>query len=370
MKRKAYMRTTHFFALTLFIITAVQSFAQPHVVDLKDRWKYFNGKDYKSFFPDEPEVRTIYLALDPSVGSASILHITSLRNFDLFINRQWTGTKRRASLDVDSLLKLHGASPVVVAIYQDDLNAKHLQTFLHRPAQPDNNQDLQAKPATFFKDFVIVGLMTLLVSIIVLVRFNPKLAGDYFSVIKIFSFHEGEELQSYTRITSSTNVLFYAYSSFLLGYYLMIIFHFVGDSYTIANSFQATSFGDAIWEWVRLSLIILGVIFLKVIVVFSFSWVFGFSNIAGIHVFNLIRVLLLFFGMVSLVIFIYYISRGQSPHFFEVLLRLLGFVVIGWMVLLFFKLMNKIDHSMFHLFSYICATELIPFLITLKVLYN
>jgi hypothetical protein len=85
-----------------------------------------------------------------------------------------------------------------------------------------------------FRDFAIIGVLILMIVLIVITQLNPKLASDYFSVTKIFSVREGEETQTYSRITSSINILFYAYSSLMLAYYLMIIFHFLSPHYTIA----------------------------------------------------------------------------------------------------------------------------------------
>jgi hypothetical protein len=53
-----------------------------------------------------------------------------------------------------------------------------------------------------------------------------------------------------------------------------------------------------------------------------------------------------------------------------ILLQIISWILIGWMFLIILKLSKRMNHSKFHLFSYICATELIPLLITIKVLYN
>ena len=69
-------------------------------------------------------------------------------------------------------------------------------------------------------------------------QINPKLTSDYFSITKIFSTREGEDGQSSSRITSSINILFYAYCSLMLGYFLMIIFHYVPSQYAISGTFS------------------------------------------------------------------------------------------------------------------------------------
>jgi hypothetical protein len=221
-----------------------------------------------------------------------------------------------------------------------------------------------------FRDFVIVGMLILVSVLIVVVQLNPKLASDYFSIIKMFFMREGEESQIYSRITSSINILFYVYCSLMIGYYLMIIFRFIPSHYVVALGFQSDSFGGAMFLWIKLSAIVLLIVFFKVVLVFFLSRMFGLTEIAGIHIFNWIRLLLVVFGTLTMVLFFYFILHGQNENFHIVLLKVISWLLVGWMFLIILKLSKRLSHSMFHLFSYICATELIPLLITIKVLYN
>jgi hypothetical protein len=206
--------------------------------------------------------------------------------------------------------------------------------------------------------------------LIVVAQLNPKLAWDYFSVFRIFFMREGEDSQIYSRITSSINILFYVYCSLMIGYYLMIIFRFIPSHYVVALAYQTDSFGTAMLLWTKLSGIILAIIFFKVLLVYCLSIMFGLTEIAGIHIFNWIRLLLVVFGTLTVLLFLYFILHGQNENFHVVLLKIISWLLVGWMFLIILKLSRRMSHSMFHLFSYICATELIPLLITIKILYN
>ncbi len=181
---------------------------------------------------------------------------------------------------------------------------------------------------------------------------------------------EGEDSQIHSRITSSINILFYVYCSLMIGYYLMIIFRFIPSYYVVALAFQSDSFGNAMLLWIKLSAIVLMIIFLKVVLVYCLSIMFGLTEIAGIHIFNWIRLLLIVFGVLTLLLFLYFIWHGHNETFHIILLKIISWLLVGWMILIILKLSKRMSHSMFHLFSYICATELIPLLITIKVLYN
>ena len=93
-------------------------------------------------------------------------------------------------------------------------------------------------------------------------------------------------------------------------------------------------------------------------------------GLARVHFFNWVRLLLIVFGGATIIVFSYYILRGQNETIFVAFLSLIVGTLIAWIFIVFMKLNGKTEHSMFHLFSYICATELIPLLITIKVLFQ
>jgi hypothetical protein len=256
-----------------------------------------------------------------------------------------------------------------LAIHQQHINTEGLFTaVVARQTNPSFGETLIPNRSAF-RDFAIIGIMVLLVMIITIIKLNPKLASDYFSISKIFSMREAEDGPSKSRITNSINILFYAYSSLMLGYFLMIVYHFLPHEYPTALYFQPTTFGDAILEWGELSLIVLALFFAKIVMVYGLSYIFGMKEVGSVHFFNWVRLLVGVFGVLTVIVFFYFIMRGARAGFYDFLLHAIAWVFVGWMVLIILKLQRQLQHSMFHLFSYICATELIPFLITVKVLY-
>ena len=67
--------------------------------------------------------------------------------------------------------------------------------------------------------------------------------------------------------------------------------------------------------WIKLSAIVLAIIFFKVVLVYCLSIVFGLTEIAGIHIFNWIRLLLVVFGVLTLLLFFYFILHGHNEIF-------------------------------------------------------
>jgi hypothetical protein len=335
--------------------------------NLSAEWLIYEEGEYKKF--EGQSVPTVYLRLNANTYAGDFLKIDGTAPFTLFVNGKLAATGSKFLLSIDSLSQMFSPS-LVVGIHQQT-GLHNLSTTIQTTAFKSDEASMRdQRKSTHFRDFTIIAALVLVVLLVVIVRLNPKLASDYFSVTRIFSFHEGEDAQLYTRITSSTNILFYLFCSLMLGYYMMIVFQFVADRYPIAAQFQNTSFFEALWLWVKFSLILLLFFFAKIIVVYGLSKLFGFQGMAGVHFFNWVRLIIVIFGIACVILSFYFIARGQSETFFNVLFKFLSWTMVGWMILILLKLRGKSEHSVFHLFSYICATELIPFLFIIKILYN
>jgi hypothetical protein len=357
----AFLRCSAFAGLT----TAVE-------IDLKDQWLVYENGKFIRYAERQTSPEVIYIRLKTRPLKGQHLKVSGLRVFNLFLNNRVVGSGKKMVLSTDSLSGAFSSNNLLVAIHQPHSGHNDLSTSLLRPASGEGRitDGLVKREGYYFRDFAVITVLLLMAFAVVIVRLNPKLASDYFSVRGIFSTREIQDSQVYTRIGSSTNILFYAYCSMLLAFYLIVTFHFTREEFPVANNFTGGKFLPVVLQWLKLSAILLVVFFLKIILVFGLSYLFGIPEIAGIHFFNWVRLLLIFFGLLTIILFIYFIWHGQSVAFHATMLKLLGWIVGGWIILIFLKLSGNASASMFHLFSYICATELIPFLFIIRVLYK
>ncbi len=358
-----------FFALTtLAVVNAQTDNLSKH--NLRAAWLQFQTETYTSV-KDTDRPNTIYLKVPSKQMAGSQLTIQSSRPYFLFWNGKLTGEfTGRTEFKMDSLSAIAIGSEMLLTIYQTAINSRDLKTFITTAEPPKNVQAPVEKPRTFFKDFVIMAGLLIIIAFMVITRINPKLAADYLSVVRIFSQREGDDVQANARLTSSANIQFYFWSSFLLGFCLMIIFYHLPDEYSLPLQFKGESFGGVIWQWIRLSLIIVAAFLLKVVLLFSATRLFGMDGLARIHFFNWVRVMLVIFGALSIILFVYFVSHGRNALVFSTFFTVVIVVLTAWIIIVYQKLNGRTEHSMFHLFSYICATELIPLLITIKVLFQ
>ena len=150
---------------------------------------------------------------------------------------------------------------------------------------------------------------------------------------------------------------------------MTILFTYLKDQYAIATWLGHDTLWGSILIWILWSAAILTAFFLKQLIIYLFAYLFGIGEFALTHYFNLIRLLSWVLGISVAGISTYLIVHGQAVGVFENLYNLLGWALGFWVVLIFFKLSRRVGFSMFHLFSYLCATEIIPLIITIKVLY-
>jgi hypothetical protein len=364
------MKTPSILLLVIsFIVLAFPASAANEGALAAPEWLMYNGTTLVPF--EEGNSSVVYFRFAESYqGNEQRLRLSSFETFTLFVNNSLAGAGTNFKLDVDSLRSRFAAKELLIAIHQEGISRGTFKAEMVGPPGRAQLDVQEERPSFAFRDFAIVAALILIIMVIVIVRLNPKLASDYFSIPRIFSLREFEESQMYSRIGSSTNILFYLYCSLLLGFYLIVIFHFVADLYPVAAAFSGDSFGAHFFQWIKLSSILLLLLFLKIVIVFTMAYLFNIMEVAGVHFFNWVRLLVVFFGSFSVVLFIYFLWHGQNADTHGVLLKLLAWTIGAWIVLIFLKLSSKASASLFHLFSYICATELIPFLFIIRVLYN
>ena len=353
-----------FFALVALQLVVVCQLGAQDILLVKDIRSDLLEFSDGSYVPAEDggSSKALYITLEPTQFISDYLRINADEEYALFVNTKLAATGRTTGVySIDSLRKKYGASELLIGIYPA-VKSKMAVEIVSR--KKNQNVLSQLKPASGFRDFAVIAIITLLILFTILVRLNPKLTADYFSLNKIFSIRETDDTQLYTRITSSSNILFYIFCSMMVGFSLVLIFHFTSTQQSI------TQFWIAMLEWIKFSMIVLFIFFLKVALVYSLSRLFGIKGAGRIHFFYWIRVLVVTGSLISIGVFLYFISRGQHASVYEVFRWTITVVLILLIALVFLKLMRRAECSIFHLFSYICATEIIPFLITIKLLYQ
>ncbi len=354
----------------ILLVSERSAECQEHILvekDIQPDWLVFKEGAYTPYESDE-SISTIYFWMKPSSYRGAFLVLKSNDTFSVMLNGRLILDQRKIStISMDSLSKIFPNPSFFFAIHQEQgVNQESLETLICTKTRVGNKtgDTIPFKKETYFRDFAITAILILLIFLISVFRLNPRLSSDYLSAPKIFSLRDKEDDQFYYRLTSA-NILFYVFTSMVIALYLLLVGQYVEVELSVI---KLNGYFGSLLSWLKLSLIILIFLFMKLFIVYIIASLFGVRDIAGFHFFNFIRLLLVFMCVLTLVLATYFILHGQQKSFYGFLYALVSWILGGWVILLFLKLTNRVTYSVFHLFSYICATEIIPFLIIVKIL--
>ncbi len=356
----------------LLILMAQASWAaEPFVVkDLRSEWLQFTSDDYHPFnkIPDK-ELHTIYFHVKSPLFKGQYLSIKGPEDYDLFINGRLIYTGRQQVFEIDSLYSLYSSDLFFAVHTISALSALTTEIVFPTLTASVISHEMVVRPMTFFRDYAIIVTSVLLIFFLILFRSNPQLTFDYFSFAKIFSVQERNENLLASRITSSVNFLFYLFCAMLTGFLLSIVLYFAGSFFMDAKFMDVHSLSGAFMMWLKLSLLILVLLASKLIIVLLFSSLFNFKETISFQFFNFLRFVLFTAVVMAISSLVYFAFRGGQPVFYERLMVLALLLLSVGSIMVLIKLLARAPFSFFHLFSYLCASEIIPLVIIIKVFF-
>jgi hypothetical protein len=338
------------------------------VRDLQSEWKISRDNEYLRYTGET--ARVIYFQLDAGHEKGNFLYISSEKPMAVWVNQklvlQHDGGDLR--LSIDSLSKIY-SSGMAIGVYQKE-GTQSLITRILVPVAPILSGDLNplVRKENFFLNFTLLASMGLSIYFVALFHNNPRLTLDYLNISKLLSIQERDENLLATRVTSSVNLLFYLFCCALCALVLLAVFNSGKDPVGIGRYFEIHTTAQGFYQWGKLSAMIAGWLALKLLIIYVFSGLFNMKDTAALQFFNFIRMLFFINGVMAVICISYFIYYGYpvAPH--VGLLKSCVVAIAFSTVMIFLKLLTFARFSFFHLFSYLCASEIIPLVILLKVL--
>ncbi|QOI96615.1 MAG: DUF4271 domain-containing protein [Flammeovirgaceae bacterium] len=331
--------------------------------NLKEEWLIYSAGRFTAYKGEA--VTTIYFEIDPSKFIGDYLVLFSAKPFAVFLNNTLVvDREENVRFPVDSLAKRAVAGQLFIAIYQEPRIQSDLVTQLISEIKIP---EAESNAAVVWHDnglhnFMIVATVLLFLFLLIMFRYNPKLVADYLTAATFFSFRESEDHPMFNRMWNTTNMLAYLYAALLISFILVQMPVEVNQRLAYPDQFS-------VWvlNWLLASGALLVLLFSKAFFILVFSVLFNIKELTGFQFFNFVRYLFFVFGLLMVIMVVQYFITGS--HFFNtpMTVKVVHVLLLGWIALIFFKLVNKAGHSVIHLFLYICATEIIPFLILIKV---
>jgi hypothetical protein len=354
--------------LALLVRTAFGQSDNTVVKNLREEWMVLDHSLYRKFEGDA--VKAIYFSLDANSWNGDFFRVADDEPFAVFINQKLVTEKDRGPVTfrVDSLSAVY-STPMVIGIFQRRGISSLSTTLLSSaPAVPTFDQTLFPRKVNFFLNFALITALLVSMHLAFLMGTNPRLTFDYLNASKLFSVQEREGNLLASRVTSRVNLVFYLFCSLFCSITLLVVFHLTGDLVPLAHHFPIRSTWEGFFQWIKLSVIIAALLIGKMVLVFVLSDLFKVKDAAAIQYFHFIRALILAAGLITVISVVNFIFKGPVGGLHFILLKTGAGVLVLSAFMMYLKLLGLTRYHFFHLFSYLCASEIIPLVILLKVL--
>ncbi len=215
------------------------------------------------------------------------------------------------------------------------------------------------------KDFMAVSLLSIMALAAVYRRVYPYLLGvllQPLSVIKAEDFSESGGLQK----VFSLDILFFLFlvSMMLAQSLLTGIVLFRPDWFGIGENLTSLSL---IYYWIIASFLLLILTILKFSAIKLISYLFDLGKSEFAHFFYLLRLITFGFAFVLVVTTFFTINEFfELKMVFAKLMKGVFWVYLLGVLGLFLIMMNRLNFKKYHLFTYLCIAEIVPFLVLTK----
>ncbi len=363
----------------ILILIGHASYGQIDSVDIKDfsnDWLFFDGKKSlplvrKSDFKGN----AIKFSLDPRTLEGAFLKIEYPSEFALFVNDNLYATAdQKLEVGVDKLLK--NKKELNITLYADELNPYLLKSNAFKIVNADVTSIgddvvlINPRKREIFNNFYIVSSVFILAYFTVLMVYYPRTVFEYFKVGRAFSAREMDENLLKSRPFTGVNVSIFLFFSLLLAQ-LIVSTVYLADLFPEKSIFYSETFWMSIWNWAKVTLLVFLFVHIKFLVLLIFTRLFNLHSFLNSHFMNNIRLCLIAISLLSVVVAVLYFGVYGYHH--DVYLSIYRIILIGIIpisVVIFIKLMASASFKNLHLFSYICGTELIPYVLILSLGIN
>jgi len=359
-----------FFLLIASLLPLKAAVYRVEVIDLSSQLKVFENGRYIFADSTPAEPKSLFLFIETNRFKGNFLELQANKDFAVFINGALVSNFSSGikTWSLDSLAHIHSSS-LSFAFHRENSNTPVKAKIISLNSVQPVSTDPVKRESEYFSDFSTIAAALLLISLTVLIRANSRLTLDYFNFIKLFSLQERDENLMGTKVSASFNLLIYTFVCFLLAYLLLVINYHSGHQWNLIRSYESTTVLGTLVDWLNLSILLSAILLIKLIVVYSLAALFDFGDMLTIQFFNFVRLIFLVSIITILFLVIYLIFEIDSEQSYVILFYFLITGLILWIPIVFLKLLGRASYGMFHLFSYLCPSEIFPVLVLIKALF-
>jgi hypothetical protein len=354
------------------------------IEDLEESWQVYDA-DYKSYIPYLQRVHgnteALHLELNINNYKGYRLLIQTPRPVYLFVQAQLNrklADGQTLVLNIDSLRKIYRQPTVLLSFYNQLGHSVKpsvsIINFIERSSgntiQEVSVLPLKPRGQSGLEDFAIVAAILITALFAFLWNYHPSAFKSYYNIKPLLSLAIKEDTVLISRPLSRLSMLFILNHSLLLSFLYILIQKSSGKQLLNDRILQtASSFSELFYYFSLLSLSIFILIIAKYFFLYFLGSLFNLSNVIHIHFYKYLLFSRLFYSIIVPVLFVIYLSfpLAISTASQQVIYIIIAFNFIR-LVIINFALNKLTSVKNLYLFSYLCATELTPLLIGIKVL--
>ena len=369
------------FAVTFLLLMSYRAVAQIrsdedyHLIkDLRQEWLAIDKNNrYVPFVArDKSNPSVIGVRLDLTKYSGNKLHCCVPANASILVDKQILTSVKQArclTYDIDSLQQAYQQPAILLTVYQpgksvNQVNLRIINTDINLLAQKNLTAYRSISPK---KNFFVIGLVIILMFYAILINQYAKAFKNVYSLRKILSFRTREE-DMRVRLMSEPHLLFLVQHCLLISFLCIILVPNIGSHIPFIH-FTLQRLGSYLLLWLSMSLLVLLIIWAKYIIVVMFGTLFKLRQLMYLHMFDFMRLSLMFWGAMFLLAICVYNNLNVSESLYsQVLAYLFVMFALARIVVLYLRLFRNASFKNMYLFSYICTAEIIPLLVGLELL--
>ena len=270
--------------------------------------------------------------------------------------------------DIDSLQRLYGQEQILISVYQPKAFFENLDFSIVTKGQgvAVDDRSLKRENASL-ENFFIVGLLALLGSYAFQINQFPRAFKNLYDFGKVFSFKIREE-NGRIRLFHELHLVFLLHHCLLVSYLLILL----TSAHSLVDLSMVISQPDTFWAfvvtWLKLSIAVFLIIWLKYMIVMILGSLFGLKALKYMHMLDFMRMSLIFWSFVFAVMTLIYASAlTANPFYINTLVYIFITFAVVRIIVLYYRLFTSKSFRNVYLFSYICASEIIPLFVGLEL---
>lgn len=342
-------------------------------IDLSERWEVFdsNSGSFRKMTVYEKS-KSVSWGLRAIELSGYTLTIKSEGTNMLLVNKKgFTVFKDMLIMNLDSLSGISPLQAYTFTIYnQNGIYGNRLSTTLIKTNPKTASglfvQDMQRRQESDFTEFFTISSLILLTIIAILINRFPKESKDYSAITYSLTFQNREESLITIRPLNRNNLPFIGCNALLIGFLISSLKVLTPQhlEMTLLGGMPSSYYLD----WLEISFVIFLLLIGKYFLISVFNRLYHLGEFRFIQFYNSLRYSIWVFLLAFIILVLSYLSfRQPDLNIYSFIINMVVLLLAIRLFILFIKLMNYSDYRNFHLFSYLCATEIIPFLVIYKI---